>query len=112
VFSKNSAATVGVAGAMVGTMLFVAIRDVQAGMPPEQADLIPAAQLATGSVGSTSSVIVWHLDTVSGTDYAAAPYTTPLRLNGLTDQRGDTIAIAPLGPDGLILSLPPVQNLI
>jgi biotin transporter BioY len=78
--------TAPIAGLMVCSMAGVAVMDVQTGMPAEQADLIPAAQLAPGSVGSTATttVMAGHLDMVTGADYAAAPYTTPLRLDGLT----------------------------
>lgn len=71
-------------------MLFVAVADVQKGMPAEQADLIPAAQLAPGSLGTSTNTAIWitsHLDMVTGTDYGAASYTTPLRLDGLTFPR-------------------------
>lgn len=68
-------------------MLTVAYLDVQKGVLAVKADLIPAAQLLNGTIGSSSSTttaIAYHLDTVSGVGYLPAPYTTPLRLDGVT----------------------------
>jgi hypothetical protein len=57
--------------------------DIWKGVPADQVDLIPAAQLAAGSVGSTASAIIWHPDTITGGDDRGAPYTWALRLDGL-----------------------------
>jgi hypothetical protein len=89
----NSVATI--AGFMVGTMLVVAVGGVQKGSPAEQADLIPAAQLVGASLGTGSSsvaAITYHLDMITGADYGAAPYTTPLRLDDLMFPGGKAVA--------------------
>ncbi len=100
-FQGNSAATVAGVVAGAGSMFTVAVADVQKGAPASKADLIPAAQLLNGSTSSTA-VIAYHLDMISGVEYRPSPDTRPLPHDGLTlPRRAPAVPRAHLGGIGL-----------
>ena len=45
-------------------------------------------------MGSTSGIIAYHLDIISGVEYGASQDTKPLPRDGLTDMRSGTIDLA------------------
>jgi hypothetical protein len=70
-----------ISGALVGAMLFVAGAEIQHG---EQAHLIPAAQLTTGS--TANNAVTYHESTIIDVTYREPADSTPLPHDGVTQR--------------------------